>query len=171
MASGESGSTSQEEGRGEKTQVTIKGVDKELYERAVQTARELGMTIGELVNRSLKAFLTLTDTAGKAVTSLTQTVTESGRALVEGVRQGAQGVKTISNIDELTISKSDLESLDTPVSFRGIKRLVFTDDVTWDLFNSKVASIILCDEVVLPKSVPKLRALEKMRFVKRVTQA
>lgn len=161
MSSGESGSTEE----GEKKQVTVKGIDKELYERAVQMSREMGVTVGELINRSLRAFISLVDVTNKAVSTALQTVTDSGRAFVEGVRN----VRVISNIDELTVSRSDLESVDFQVSFRNIKRLVFSEDVTWDLFNDKVYSIVMCDEVVLPKSIPKLKAIEKMRFVKKIS--
>ena len=162
MSSGETGSSGSEE---EKKQVTIKGVDKELYDKALQLSREMGITVGELVNKSLKAFISLVDVTNKAVTSMAQALSESGRAFVEG----AKGVRVISNIDELTVTREDLESLDSQVTFRGIKRLIFNNDVTWELFNSKVSSIVMCDEVVLPKTIPKLKAIEKMRFVKKVT--
>ena len=161
MSSGETSSSGSEE----KKQVTIKGVDKELYDKALQLSREMGITVGELGNKSLKAFISLVDVTNKAVTSMAQALSESGKAFVEG----AKGVSVISNIDELTVSREDLESLDSQVTFRGIKRLIFNNDVTWELFNSKVSSIIMCDEVVLPKTIPKLKAIEKMRFVKKVT--
>jgi hypothetical protein len=83
--------------------------------------------------------------------------------------EGARGVKVISNVDELTVTREDLESLDSPVAFRGIKRLTFSGDVDWELFNSKVNSIVMCDEVILPKTIPKLKALEKMKLIKKVS--
>ncbi|WP_291767101.1 hypothetical protein [Caldivirga sp. UBA161] len=162
MSSGETSSSGSEE---EKKQVTIKGVDKELYDRALQLSREMGITVGELVNKSLKAFISLVDVTNKAVTSMAQALSESSKAFVEG----AKGVRIISNVDELAVTKEDLEGLDSQVTFRGIKRLVFSNDITWELFNSKVSSIIMCDEVVLPKNIPKLKAVEKMRFVRKIT--
>ncbi|MGC8570138.1 MAG: hypothetical protein ACP5L1_02260 [Caldivirga sp.] len=162
MSSGETGSSGSEE---EKKQVTIKGVDKELYDKALQMSREMGITVGELVNKSLRAFISLADVTNKAVTSMAQALSESSKAFIEG----AKGVRVISNVDELTVTKEDLENLDSQVTFRGIKRLIFNSDVNWELFDSKVSSIVMCDEVVLPKSIPKLKAVEKMRFVKRIT--
>jgi hypothetical protein len=96
---------------------------------------------------------------------MAQALSESSKAFIEG----AKGVRVISNVDELTVTKEDLENLDSQVTFRGIKRLIFNSDVNWELFDSKVSSIVMCDEVVLPKSIPKLKAVEKMRFVKRIT--
>lgn len=163
MSSGETGSTDREEE--ERRQVTIKGVDKELYDRAIQAAREMGITVGELINKSLRAFLSVIDVTNRAVASMTQVISESGRAFMEGAR----GVKVITSVDELVVTREDLESIDNQVAFKGIKRLIFSNDVTWDLFNSKVASIVMCNEVVLPKSIPKLKAMDKMRFVGKVT--
>ncbi|ABW01217.1 hypothetical protein [Caldivirga maquilingensis] len=162
MSSSETGSSGSEE---EKKQVTIKGVDKELYDKALQMSREMGITVGELINKSLKAFISLADVTNKAVTSMAQAISESSKAFVEG----AKGARIISNIDELIVTREDLENLDSQVTFRGIKRLVFSNDVTWELFDSKVSSIVMCDEVVLPKTIPKLKAVEKMRFVKKIT--
>jgi len=45
MGNGETGSASSEE---ERKQVTIKGVDRELYDKALQLSKEMGVTIGEL---------------------------------------------------------------------------------------------------------------------------
>ncbi|MFP3196022.1 MAG: hypothetical protein RXQ74_04060 [Caldivirga sp.] len=163
MGNSETGSASS--GEEERKQVTIKGVDRELYDKALQLSREMGVTIGELVNMSLRAFLSLADVTSRAVTSISQVVSESGRALMEGAR----GVKVISNVDELTVTREDLENLDSPVAFRGIKRLTFSGDVDWELFNSKVNSIVMCDEVILPKTIPKLKALEKMKLIKKVS--
>ncbi|GGP21452.1 hypothetical protein GCM10007981_13330 [Thermocladium modestius] len=149
---------------GEKKQVTIKGVDKELYERAVQLSREMGMTAGELVNKALRAVISLTDAATKTVAGAAQAVGETGKAFTEGAR----GVKVITGVDELTVTKADLQAVDSPISFRGIRRLEFADDVDWDTFNSKVSSITMCGVVVLPRGVPKLKALEKCSMVNKV---
>lgn len=58
----------------------------------------------------------------------------------------------ITGVDELTVTKADLQAVDSPpISFRGIRRLEFADDVDWDTFNSKVSSITMCGVVVLPR--------------------
>jgi len=159
-----SSSTSDKDAQQEKKQVTIKGIDKELYEKAVQLSREMGMTAGELVNKALRMVMSVTDAATKTVAGAVQAVGESGKAFAEG----AKGVKVVTGIDDLTITKADLESSDSPVSFRGIKRLEFADDVDWDTFNAKVSSIVMCGTVVLPRSLPKLKVLEKCSMVNKV---
>ncbi len=66
-------------------------MDKELYERAVQLSREMGgMTAGgELVNKALRAVISLTDAATKTVAGAAQAVGgETGKAFTEGARGG-----------------------------------------------------------------------------------
>jgi hypothetical protein len=47
-------------GEEEKKTVTIRGIDKKLYEMATETARKTGKTVGEVVNESLRLFLAAT---------------------------------------------------------------------------------------------------------------
>ncbi|RLG89048.1 MAG: hypothetical protein DRO18_00190 [Thermoprotei archaeon] len=74
----------------------------------------------------------------------------------------------IPDINELVISKRDLESVEEHVSFRNIGTLVFDDDIPYELFEKKVASIAMCDKVVIPGSFPKLKVLTKCKLVKTV---
>ena len=141
----------------ERTSVTIRGVDKDLYNRLSILARETGKTIGELVNESMRLMLSLTDSLGKTITSF-------GEALREGWKEARDKYLEISLLDELVVTKKDLEELDKPVVFKNIKRLVISDDVPYELFEEKVREIIMCREIVIPRGYPKLKVARKIKL-------
>jgi len=145
----------------EKT-VTIRGVDKELYNRALALAKELGKSAGEMVNEALKLLLSTATTAATAISKAAE--------LVEGVKEAAIPVHVVSGVEELTVRRADLESLEKPVVFKGIKRLVFEDDVDYEVFDSKVRHLIMCGEVQVPKSYPKLKVAEKCKLVGKLSE-
>ncbi len=154
---------------GTKRTVTIRGVDGELYDRVTALAREMGKTVGEVVNEALRLVLAVADRTISTARGVTQGVVGIGRALVEGVKEGVQNVVEISDIEELEISREDLESSEAPILFRNIKKLVFSDDITLDLIESKIYSIVMCDEIIIPRTIPKIELLKKCRFVKRIS--
>ncbi len=143
--------------REEKTSITIRGIDKDLYNRLSILARETGKTIGELVNESMRLMLSFTDSLGKTITSF-------GEAIREGWKEARDKYLEVTLLDELVVTRKDLEELDKPVIFKNIKRLVISDDVPYELFEEKVREIIMCKEIVIPKSYPKLRVARKIRL-------
>ena len=154
---------------------TIRGLDPELYERFVRTARELGVTVGDLMNMAMGDFLVSLE----ASKDFSQRLSQKPARLAEKIRSAnAAALRTIvsavgdfdliSDIEELTVTRADLESLERPVVFSNIKRLVFAQDVDWQLINSKVRSIKLVDEVVVGKGVPVLQLAKKCQLVKRI---
>ncbi|MCI2414118.1 MAG: hypothetical protein MPF33_02510 [Candidatus Aramenus sp.] len=148
----------------EKKTVTIRGVDQELYNRLNELAKRTGKTVGELTNQAYKIFLGVTDTAKKVAI----TAVESGKSLVEGFKETAE-IVTVSDVDEIEITKDEIRGLDKPVAFRNVKKLVFVGIDDSDL--EKIKEIVGVDEVVIPKGVNKIKLLQKCRMVKRVTQA
>ncbi|OYT55581.1 MAG: hypothetical protein B6U76_05635, partial [Desulfurococcales archaeon ex4484_217_2] len=74
------------------------------------------------------------------------------------------------DLEELTVTSKDLEEIEGRVKFRNIRKLVIDNSVTWELFDKKIASIVFVDKVVLPKHIPKLKALSKMKLVKKIEQ-
>ncbi|RLG76599.1 MAG: hypothetical protein DRO23_00155 [Thermoprotei archaeon] len=144
-------------GEKKKKTITIRNIDEELYAKASALARSIGETVGEVINEALRVFLSL---AGGSY------------ELVQKMREGVETtLKTVvvGDLDELTVSKSDLESVEGRVRFRNIKKLIFDNTVDLETFNSKVHSIVFVNEVVIPKDIAKLKALTKMKFVKKVT--
>ena len=153
---------------GKKKTITIRGIDEDLYERLTVLARETGKTIGELINEGMRVLLSITSPLVKTTQKAIEGVTSVGKAVAEGVETGLGRIREISNIDELTVNKEDLEAIDQLVVFKNIKKLKFEDNVTYELIEAKVKGIILCDEIIIPKTIPKLKLLSKCKLIKRI---
>ena len=149
--------------------ITIRGIDKDLYDRILVLARETGKTVGELLNEAMKLLLIIGPVALRATTSkVARGIISIGKAITEGVTEGFQDVIEISGVDELVVTKSDMESIRKPLVFKLIKKLEFADDIPYELFASKVKAIILCNEVIIPNTYPKLEVISICKMVKRV---
>ncbi len=149
-----------------RTTVTVRGVDRELYEELARLARETGRNVGEMLNLAMRLLLAHVraglDTIGRKV--------EEVRQLVGQVAE-EQGALVVSGVEELTVGRRDLESAGRPVVFRGLRRLVFEADVDPQLFERAVRAIVAVDEVVVPPSLPRLLVAQKCRLVRRLVAA
>ncbi len=176
--SSEVGSDKEGEGEEKGRVYTIRGLDRDLYERFVKTAKELGVTVGDLMNMSMADFL-VTLEAGKDVSQrlgqrlnkFVESLRSAHISTIKALTSAIADFDLISDIEELTVTKADLQALERPVVFSNIRRLVFADDVDLETFNLKVRSIKMVDELVLPKGLPVLQVLKKCQLVKRVTTA
>ncbi len=143
-----------------KTTVTVRGVDRQLYEELVRLARETGRNIGDLINVAMRLLLANVKAGleffGKKLEEVSQNIPEPAATV------------TIEGVEELEISKRDLLEAGRPVVFKGLKRLVFSNDVDPETFERSVHSIVAVDEVVVPSSLPKLLVASRCRLVKRV---
>ena len=144
--------------------ITVRGVDRELYEELVRLARETGRNIGDLVNVAMKLLLANV----KAGIELIGKKVEEARQAVEQAAQEAEAL-VVEGVDELTVSRRDLLEAPKPVVFKGLRRLVFEDDVDAETFESKVKAIVAVDEVEVPEKVPKLLVASRCRLVKRIS--
>ena len=115
------------------TDVTIRGIDDEVYKRFSAEARNRGVPIGELVTLVM-------------------------RALVE---EADKDCYKIGNIEKVSVSREDLESLGGPVSFHDIDSLVFEDDVTISIFQKYVLEIRYVEKLTIPKALSKLMVFTK----------
>lgn len=122
------------------TDVTIRGIDDDVYSRFAAEAKKSGKAIGELTTEVMRAYV--------------------GREIPI--------VYKIQNIDKLSVSKVDLESMDGPVYFLNIDVLEFMDDVDWALFKDHVDSIVNVDKVILPRTLSKFQILSKAKNVDKV---
>jgi hypothetical protein len=150
----------------ERRTVTIRGVDRDLYLKALALAKEAGRSVGEVINAALRLLLPMGAAAAEAMSR----AAEVGRGFVEEVKEAAKGALVISGVDELAVARRDLEAVEGMVSFRGLKRLRFEDDVDLEVFERKVASIVMCGEVELPRGIPKLKAAAKMKLVSKLVE-
>ncbi|MDK2463803.1 MAG: hypothetical protein QI223_03390 [Candidatus Korarchaeota archaeon] len=149
-----------------KKDVTIRGVDSDLYDRAAEIARRTGKTIGEIINEALGLFIDLTEGIRSGIQPLVDSAKEASRRIGEGLTSAVPTV--ISDLEEIEVTKTDLEQFGRRVVFQNIDRLIFTDDVDAETFDKYVALIRNCEEVKPPKGVSKLLVLSKCRRVERL---
>lgn len=136
----------------EKKPISVRGVDRSLYDEALKIARETGRNIGEVINEALKLLLAFYEGVSEKVT----------------FESGSPGVEEISGVEELVVSEEDLRSASRPVIFKNIKKLKFAENVTQETFNNKVHLIVTCDEVIIPRTLSKLEVAKKCRLVKKL---
>ena len=122
------------------TDVTIRGIDDSVYSLFSAEARRRSVPIGELVTQVMRIFLE---------------ETSEKRFTVEG-------------LDELTITKKELESVGGPIAFNDIKVLTISKDIDWELFDKYVDEIRKSKTVVIPTSLTKLQVLTKCRNVDKI---
>ncbi len=123
--------------------MTIRGIDDQVYSLFSAEARRRSVPIGELVTQVMRIFLE---------------ETSEKRFTVEGV-------------DELTITREDLESVGGPIAFNSIKTLTISDDIDWDLFDQYVDEIRKSKTVIIPNSLTKLQVLTKCRNVNNIVRS
>jgi hypothetical protein len=121
--------------------VCIRGVDDDVYARFAAEAKKRGVAIGELTTEVMR----------------------------ESIERGASPSYRIKDLDMLSVSKTDLESVDGPVIFSDIDLLTFDDDVTWPVFNQHVETIRDVAMINLPKTLSKFQVLTKSKDVAAIT--
>ncbi len=151
---------------GDERTITIRNIDKETYDKLMAVARELGMKSGEIVNQALRAFLA---TVEYGITVPIEATREAGKRFLSKLAELKEAV-IISDLDKLEVSAKDLSEVEGKVVFRNIKELRLGDDVTPELFRSKVMGIALVDRLVVPKGLPKLLVLQRAKFVREVVK-
>ncbi len=124
------------------TDVTIRGIEDNVYALFSAEARKKGISIGELVTIVMRAFL---DESSK------------------------EGEDRISHLNSLQVSQKDLEELEGTVSFTGIGKLEFAADVKWETFSEKVTSVDRIGKLTYPKTFPRLPFLARCRTVGRAS--
>jgi hypothetical protein len=122
------------------TDVTIRGIDDDVYAKFTAEAKKRELSIGELTTIVM-------------------------RALVEEL--GTTNYR-ISDLASLVITRKDLESLKGQVMLHRIKKLEFADDVDWELFDRTVMSIKSSSVVLIPKSITRFQVLTKCSMVNEV---
>ena len=122
------------------TDVTIRGIDDDVYAKFTAEAKRRDLSIGELTTIVM-------------------------RALVEDV--GTTNYR-IGNLTALVVTRNDLVSLKGPVMFHNIKTLEFGDDIDWNLFDKSVMSIKNVAHVLIPTMLTRFQVLTKCANVSEV---
>lgn len=115
------------------TDVTIRGIDGEVYSEFAAEAKKRSVPIGELTTEAMRSFL---EAAGAPV-------------------------YTIGDLDMLTVSKTDLESIEGMVVLNNIDLLEFSDDVDWPTFSARVKMISNVDLLRIPRGLSKFQILTR----------
>ncbi|MEA2070893.1 MAG: hypothetical protein U9O98_06330 [Asgard group archaeon] len=125
--------------------VTIRNVSTEIYDEFLAVAKQRGKTTGEFFSDLLASSIPRIEIYRHT-----------------HHRPAMKGNLVILFENNLTVTKEDLELLKKrQVVFYGIDKLVFTKDITQELFMKTVDKIIKCDTVILPKTIPRLIVLSR----------
>jgi hypothetical protein len=124
------------------TDVTIRGIDDDVYSLFSAEARRRSVPIGELVTQVMRIFLE--ETSEKRF--------------------------TVESQDELTLTREELESVGGPIGFSGIKTLTISDDIDWEIFDQYVDEIKKSKTVIIPNSLTKLQVLTKCKNVDKIVR-
>lgn len=147
--------------------ITIRGLNPELYRGVAELSKRLGVSIGEIMNEAMKLLL---DARGELMTGLgplMEGIWSAGKALSEGISNLAP--VPISGVEEVELSKEDFARFGRRILITDIRRVIFSQDVDEETLEKYVAVIRNCDEVSFPKSTSKLLALSKCRNVGKVS--
>jgi hypothetical protein len=123
------------------TNVTIRGIDDETYLQFSAEATLRGMSIGDLTTRAMRTFLD----------------------------QNKGPIYRIWNLENLVVSRNDLESIDGQVVISNIERLTFEPDVDWPLIRDRIQAIENVEMLVIPKGVSKFQMLTRVKNVESIT--
>ena len=124
------------------TDVTIRGIDDEVYALFSAEARKKNIPIGDLVSQVMRIYLEETTDFGY---------------VIEG-------------IPDLTITKEQLESVGEPISFLSIKNLTIDDSVDYETFKKFVDEIRRCKVLNIPKSLTKFQVLTRCKNVSKINE-
>ena len=122
------------------TDVTIRGIDDETYSQFAAEAKKRGLPIGELTTTAMKAI----------------------------IANSAAPVYHIGSMENLTVSKRDLESIELPVILDNIEVLDFDETVDWPTFNKQIKEINNVELIRIHKSLSKFQVLIKAKNVDKI---
>ncbi len=125
--------------------ITIRGIDKKIYNKLSSLSREMDKTIGEALNEAMSLFITL---AG----------------MVEGIDKN---IMVIQGHDKLEVTGKELEDVDKKVLFMNIDELVFKD-VDPEIFDKKIHKISNVKTLRIVGDMNKLKVYGKCMNVKKV---
>ncbi len=122
------------------TDVTIRGIDDETYAQFAAEAKKRGMPIGELTTMAMRSV----------------------------IEDSAQPGFKVGDLEVLSVSKIDLESLEAPVTLDNIEMLDFDDTVDWSTFKEHIKEIKNVELLRLPKTLSKFQVLTRCKNVELI---
>jgi hypothetical protein len=134
--------------------ISIKGVQKRLYERVKGLATDTGKTVGEITNDAFKVLLAAAGETKKVGEEFIQAVMDSKSTFVQ-------------DINSIDITGHDLAKNNKKVIFKNIQNLVFKDITEAD-FEAYVESIINVKNLEIPRGISKFKVLERAKYVDNI---
>lgn len=127
--------------------VTIRDVDKDLYENFMNLAKFWRKPSGFIFSRLFHSYITRRPSSF---------IPHHLKRILVNIH--ADKLEIVENIDELEVTKDDLAAIDKGVKFQfsNIKNLKFADDVDRDLFTERIYRIGHSKITNLPENIPKL---------------
>lgn len=141
-------------GNADTENVSIKGVQKRLYDRVKGLATETGKTVGELTNDAFKVLLAAAGETKKV-----------GEEFIHAVRDSKSTY--VQDLTSIEISGPELAKNNKKVAFRNIQNLVFKDLTEAD-FDSYVESVVNVKILEIPKTISKFKVLERSKYVENI---
>ena len=134
--------------------VTIRGIEAEIYNEFSQQMKILGMTMGDAISKMMSDVLKDFDETFPDL---------SAKSLRARLRKAE-----ISHHKELAVGARDLIEANARVTFSHINLLEIGPDVTRELFLRHVGRINHSRTVRIPAILPKLVVYSRIQFCKRI---
>lgn len=131
--------------------ITIRKVSVDYYNDFIAEAKNQQLTNGEFFSRLMSNFVPMIQ--------------------ITDIKREMKGKKflLVRNEKNLTISNEDLEILGgRGIIFYGIYKLTFSNNITQENFLASVIKVIQCEEVVLPRNIPRLILLSRLIHCKKI---
>lgn len=135
--------------------VTIRGIEADVYSEFSQQMKILGMTMGDAITKMMTDVLKDFDEVFPDLSAMS-------------IRSKARPKGHIEHHDELSISARDLVEANAVMRFSHIGFLEIEPDVTRDLFVRYIRNISHCGQVRVPAVLPKLLVYSKVHFCKDI---
>ncbi|MCS7102742.1 MAG: hypothetical protein NZ992_02530 [Candidatus Korarchaeum sp.] len=147
--------------------VTIRGVNPELYNSVAELSRRLGISIGDAINEAMKLLLDVRGELIAGISPLVEGMKSAGKAIGEGISNLTP--VPVSGVEEVEFTKEDFERFGRRVLISDVKKLIISHDVDEKTLDKYVVVIRNCEEVSFPRSISKLLALSKCRNVRKIS--
>ncbi|MFX0211670.1 MAG: hypothetical protein ACFFDT_37180 [Candidatus Hodarchaeota archaeon] len=148
-----------EEEKSKLKNVTIRGIDSDIYDQFSHKIRNLRMNLGDAITKMMKDIIVDLDESLDDLPALRIRTTFKNFALER---------LSINHYDRLKIGRADLEEANAKISFSHIGKLTFLPDVTREVFTRYVKSVSHCGIVRMPSIFPKLIMYSKLQFCDRI---
>lgn len=147
------------EGNSKLKNVTIRGINSEVYDQFSHKIRNLRMNLGEAITKMMNDIIIDLDDSLNDLPALRARTTFDNFHLER---------LSINHYDRLKISRADLEEANAQVVFSHINKLTFLPDVTREIFTRYVKRVTHCGIVRMPSIFPKLIMYSKLQFCDRI---